>query len=198
MLPRLFGNRNATCLSCGTIEANGSGKFSGITNSALRAIRSLGATHVWYTGVIEHAHRPDYTAYGIARNNPHVIKGEAGSPYAITDYYDVDPDLADNPARRMEEFEDLIARTHEQGLKVVMDFVPNHVAREYHSDVAPKGVRDFGADDNPLAAFDPNNNFYYLPGTRFSPTNVHLGDYVEEPAKASGNDCFTPSPDRND
>ncbi|MBP3535105.1 MAG: alpha-amylase, partial [Muribaculaceae bacterium] len=95
-------------------------------------------------------------------------------------------------------FEDLIARTHEQGLKVVMDFVPNHVAREYHSDVAPKGVRDFGADDNPLAAFDPNNNFYYLPGTRFSPTNVHLGDYVEEPAKASGNDCFTPSPDRND
>lgn len=198
LLPRLFANANAACVPCGTIDTNGCGKFSGITNSALRAIRALGATHVWYTGVIEHAHRPDYTAYGIARHNPHIIKGEAGSPYAITDYYDVDPDLADNPANRMAEFEALIARTHEQGLKVVLDFVPNHVGREYHSDAAPKGVRDLGCDDNPLTPFDPNNNFYYLPGTRFKPTNVHLGDYIEEPAKASGNDCFTPSPDRND
>jgi len=198
MLPRLFGNSNPACTSCGTIETNGSGKFADITNSTLRAIRSLGATHVWYTGVIEHAHCPDYSAYGIPRNNPHVIKGQAGSPYAITDYYDVDPDLATDPARRMAEFEELIARTHEQGLKVVMDFVPNHVAREYHSDVAPKGHRDFGADDDPTLAFHPDNNFYYLPGTRFSPSDVYLGDYVEEPARASGNDCFTPAPGRND
>ncbi len=198
MLPRLFGNRNATCRPYGSIETNGSGKFSDITNSTLRAIRSLGATHIWYTGVIEHAHCPDYSAYGIPRNNPHVIKGQAGSPYAITDYYDVNPDLATDPARRMAEFEDLIARTHEQGLKVVLDFVPNHVAREYHSDVAPKGVRDFGSDDNPMVAFHPDNNFYYIPGTRFAPADVYLGDYVEEPARASGNDCFTPSPGRND
>ncbi len=198
MLPRLFGNRNATCRPYGSIETNGSGKFSDITNSTLRAIRSLGATHIWYTGVIEHAHCPDYSAYGIPRNNPHVIKGQAGSPYAITDYYDVDPDLATDPAHRMAEFEDLIARTHEQGLKVVLDFVPNHVAREYHSDVAPKGVRDFGSDDNPMVAFHPDNNFYYIPGTRFAPADVYLGDYVEEPARASGNDCFTPSPGRND
>lgn len=198
MLPRLFGNSNPTCAPCGSIETNGSGKFADITNSTLRAISSLGATHVWFTGVIEHAHHPDYSAYGIRRHNPHVIKGEAGSPYAITDYYDVDPDLATDPARRMEEFEDLIARTHEQGLKVVIDFVPNHVAREYHSDVAPKGVSDFGANDDPTLAFHPDNNFYYLPGTRFNPTNVHLGNYDEEPARASGNDCFSPSPDRND
>lgn len=198
MLPRLFGNRNATCQLCGNIATNGSGKFVDISNSVLRALRSLGATHIWYTGVIEHAHCPDYSAYGIKRNNPHIVKGEAGSPYAITDYYDVDPDLATDPAKRMEEFEALVARTHDQGLKVVLDFVPNHVARQYHSDVAPRGVSDLGADDNQLVAFDPNNNFYYLPGTRFNPTNVHLGDYVEEPAKASGNDCFTPSPDRND
>mgnify|MGYP002747382753 CR=1 FL=1 len=198
MLPRLFGNANPTCTPCGSIEQNGCGKFADITNSTLRAIRSLGATHVWFTGVIEHAHCPDYSAWGIRRHNPHVIKGEAGSPYAITDYYDVDPDLATDPARRMDEFEELVRRTHDQGLKVVLDFVPNHVGREYHSDAAPKGVRDFGADDNPLCAFRPDNNFYYLPGERFSPTNVHLGDYVEEPARASGNDCFSPHPDRND
>ena len=198
LLPRLFGNRTENPIPCGTIEQNGSGKFKDITSSALRAIKSLGATHVWFTGVIEHAHRPDYSAFGIQKHNPHVIKGEAGSPYAITDYYDVDPDLAVNPAKRMEEFDALVSQTHAVGLKVVIDFVPNHVAREYHSDVAPAGVRDLGADDNVCHSFNPQNNFYYLPGTRFAPTNVHLGDYVEEPAKASGNDCFTPSPDRND
>lgn len=198
LLPRLFGNRTENPTPCGTIEQNGSGKFKDITSSALRAIKSLGATHVWFTGIIEHAHRPDYSKYGIARHNPHIIKGEAGSPYAITDYYDVDPDLAVNPAKRMEEFEALVKRTHALGLKVVIDFVPNHVAREYHSDAAPRGVRDLGADDIVTHHFNPQNNFYYLPGTRFAPTNVHLGNYVEEPAKASGNDCFTPSPDRND
>ncbi|MDE5972360.1 MAG: alpha-amylase [Muribaculaceae bacterium] len=198
LLPRLFSNLNPSPVPCGTIEQNGCGKFSGVTSSALRAIRSLGATHVWFTGVIEHAHCPDYSAFGIRPDNPHVIKGQAGSPYAITDYYDVDPDLADNPAKRMEEFEAMIARTHRQGLKAIIDFVPNHVAREYHSDAAPRGVRDLGADDRQELAFHPDNNFYYMPGTRFAPTNVFLGDYSEEPARASGNDCFTPSPDRND
>lgn len=198
LLPRLFSNLCENPVACGTIEQNGCGKFSGVSSSALRAIKSLGATHVWLTGVIEHAHCPDYSAYGITPHNPHVIKGQAGSPYAITDYYDVDPDLADDPARRMEEFEALVERIHRQGMKVIIDFVPNHVGREYHSDAAPRGVRDLGRDDNNGVAFLPDNNFYYLPGTRFQPSNVFLGDYVEEPARASGNDCFTPSPDRND
>lgn len=198
LIPRLFSNLNDNCRPCGTIEQNGCGKFNGITASVLRSIKSLGATHVWYTGVIEHAHCPDYTAYGIARNNPCVIKGQAGSPYAITDYYDVDPDLAVNPSARMAEFEQLVKRTKSAGLGVLIDFVPNHVAREYHSDTAPEGVRDFGADDRRDVAFHPDNNFYYMPGTRFAPHDVFLGDYVEEPARASGNDCFTPSPDRND
>lgn len=198
LIPRLFSNLNDNCRPCGTIEQNGCGKFNGITASVLRSIKSLGATHVWYTGVIEHAHCPDYTAYGITRNNPCVIKGQAGSPYAITDYYDVDPDLAVNPSARMAEFEQLVKRTKSAGLGVLIDFVPNHVAREYHSDAAPEGVRDFGADDRRDVAFHPDNNFYYMPGTRFAPHDVFLGDYVEEPARASGDDCFTPSPDRND
>lgn len=198
LLPRLFGNQNTANIPCGTIEQNGCGKLNDITSSALRAIKSLGATHVWYTGVIEHAHCPDYTAYGIARHNSHVIKGQAGSPYAITDYYDIDPDLAVNPVERMKEFEQLLDRTHAQGLKAIIDFVPNHVGRQYHSDAAPRGVKDLGDGDIDNYWFHPDNNFYYLPGTRFSPSNVHLGDYVETPAKASGNDCFSPSPDRND
>ena len=97
----------------------------------------MGVTHVWYTGVIEHAHTSDYTMYGIPRHNPHIIKGKAGSPYAITDYYDIDPDLAFDVKNRMAEFEHLVNRTHKAGLKVIIDFVPNHVGREYHSDAHP-------------------------------------------------------------
>lgn len=201
MLPRLFTNYNTAPVAGGTIEQNGSGKLNLITRPILDSIRGLGATHVWYTGVIEHAHTPDYTRHGIARHNPHIIKGKAGSPYAITDYYDIDPDLAVNVDHRREEFDELVARTHEAGLKVIIDFVPNHVGREYHSDAAPEGVVDLGHDDNREMCFDPANNFYYITRQQFSPAGVDLGSgpdaYVEFPARASGDDCFTAFPGVN-
>ena len=138
VLPRLFGNDNAHCVKNGTIQQNGSGKFSAFTPEALKAIRELGITHIWYTGIIEHATQTDYSAYGIRKDHPDVVKGIAGSPYAVKDYYDVDPDLADNIPERMAEFEALVARTHAEGMKVLIDFVPNHVARQYYSDAKPK------------------------------------------------------------
>lgn len=197
VLPRLFGNRNGNLVKGGTIEQNGCGKFSAFTADRLKRIRSLGATHVWYTGVLEHATQTDYTAYDIRRDSPAVVKGLAGSPYAIKDYYDVDPDLADKPAARMKEFQSLVARTHRAGLKVLIDFVPNHVARQYHSDAAPEGVGDFGDADDKGKAFSPENNFYYILGAGFvSPQGG--GDYSEFPAKATGNDCFSATPGRFD
>lgn len=189
LLPRTFGNYNETRRPNGTREENGCGKFADITAKALKSISDLGATHVWYTGVIRHA-----TA---ERNTPSITKGLAGSPYSITDYYDVDPDLARNEAKRMEEFEALIARTHKAGLDVVIDFVPNHVSREYHSLCKPAGVRDLGEDDNPDWAFSPLNNFYYFPGETFRP-DFDIDGYTEYPAKATGNDCFTAHPGKND
>ena len=201
LLPRLFTNYCPDPVPNGAIYRNGSGKLNDITGKVLGYISALGATHVWYTGVIEHAHDADYTRFGIARNNPHVIKGKAGSPYAITDYYDIDPDLAVDVPRRMAEFEDLVERTHKAGLKVIMDFVPNHVARQYASDSAPAGVRDLGADDDTDMFFSPANNFYYIPRQKFSP-HISLGsgadEYIEFPAKATGNDCFTAFPGPND
>ena len=201
MLPRLFGNMNANCKPGGTCAENGCGKLNGITPNVLKAIKRLGATHIWYTGVIEHATKTDYSAYGISPCNPHVVKGNAGSPYAIRDYYDIDPDLAEDVRGRMGEFEDLVARTHREGLKVIIDFVPNHVAREYASDAKPHGVDDLGAHDDVTKAFDHDNNFYYLPNQQFAPS-ISLGDgcnkYVEFPAKATGNDCFTAFPSVND
>lgn len=197
VLPRLFGNRNGHPVKSGTMEQNGCGKFSSFTADRLRRIRSLGATHVWYTGVLEHATQTDYTAYGIRRDSPAVVKGLAGSPYAIKDYYDVDPDLADRPENRMKEFQSLVGRTHRAGLKVLIDFVPNHVARQYHSDAAPAGVGDFGDADDTGKAFSPGNNFYYIPGAAFvSPQGG--GEYNEFPAKATGNDCFSATPGRFD
>lgn len=201
LLPRLFTNYCDAPVVNGTLEENGSGKLNAITPVILDSIRGLGATHVWYTGVIEHAHDADYTAYGIARNNPHIIKGHAGSPYAIIDYYDIDPDLAEDVPARMSEFEALVARTHEAGLKVIIDFVPNHVGRQYHSDAKPAGIEDFGHGDNIEMFFERNNNFYYITRQQFAP-HIDLGSgadaYVEFPAKATGNDCFTAFPTVND
>lgn len=201
LLPRLFTNYCEFPVANGTIEQNGSGKMNLITPTVLNAIADLGATHVWYTGVIEHAHATDYSAFGITPDNPHVVKGHAGSPYAISDYYDIDPDIAVDVDRRMDEFSALVERTHAAGLKVIIDFVPNHVARRYASDAKPAGIADLGDGDNRDMFFARDNNFYYITRQQFAPA-IDLGHgadaYVEFPAKASGNDCFTAFPGRND
>lgn len=200
ILPRLL-NKCETCVPDGDITVNGSGKMNDFTPKVLAEIKKLGITHVWYTGVIEHAHATDYSAYGIKPDNPHVVKGKAGSPYAISDYYDIDPDIAQSVPDRMKEFENLVKRTHKSGMKVIIDFVPNHVARRYESDAKPVGIEDFGAGDDSTKFFDPNNNFYYITRQLFAPSiNLGEGDdaYVEFPAKASGNDCFSAFPNRND
>ena len=194
---RLYGNRNTTRKEWGTIEDNGSGKFDDFNESTLKHIKDMGISHVWFTGVIRHATQTDYSAYGIPKQHPAVVKGKAGSPYAICDYYDVDPDLATNVDKRMKEFEALIRRTHKAGLKVIIDFVPNHVARQYESIAKPKGVTDFGADDNTNDGFNPQNNFYYCPGCKLEPY-FDIQDYVEEPAKSTGNDHFDNHPGIND
>jgi len=189
IIPRLFANFNETRKRNGTKAENGCGKMADINERALKAISDLGATHVWYTGIIRHA-TAEY-------NNPAITKGKAGSPYAITDYYDVNPDLAKKEEKRMAEWEDLIARTHAAGLGVIMDFVPNHVSREYKSLCKPAGVEDLGEKDNPEWAFSPLNNFYYLPGQKFS-MDQNLHGYEEMPAKVTGNDCWNSHPGQND
>ena len=199
---RLFGNRSTTRKENGTLAENGCGKMSFFDATTLRRIKRLGITHVWYTGIIRHASKTDYSAYGIPRQHSAVVKGNAGSPYAITDYYDVDPDLADNVDDRMAEFEQLVERTHKAGLKVIIDFVPNHVARQYKSVKKPEGVKDLGEDDDTGMGFSPRNNFYYCVNTPFEPY-FDLNDkdgtaYSECPAKATGNDHFDNHPGIND
>ena len=200
VLPRLFGNKNTTNRRWGSIQENGCGKMNDFSTSVLRHIKDMGVTHIWYTGVIRHATVTDYSSFGIPRQHPEVVKGKAGSPYAITDYYDIDPDLAEDVDHRMEEFEALIARTHEAGLKVIMDFVPNHVAREYKSICKPARVKDLGENDHKENHFDIRNNFYYCWGQPLVLPHVagQQQVYTEIPAKATGNDRFTNTPDRND
>ncbi len=199
---RLFGNSNTTRKENGTLAENGCGKMSFFDAATLRRIKKLGVTHVWYTGIIRHASKTDYSAYGIPHQHPAVVKGNAGSPYAITDYYDVDPDLADNIDDRMSEFEQLVERSHKAGLKVIIDFVPNHVARQYKSVKKPEGVKDLGETDDTGMGFSPRNNFYYCTDTPFEPyfdLNDETGTpYSEFPAKATGNDHFDSHPGIND
>ena len=199
---RLYGNKTKNNKPNGTLQENGSAKMNDITATKLQRISRMGFTHVWFTGLIEHATQTDHTAFGISKDHPAVVKGKAGSPYAIKDYYDIDPDLAVSVPDRMKEFKALLNRTHKAGLKMVIDFVPNHVARHYHSDAAPKGVEDLGEKDDTTKGFDPQNNFYYLPGqqlrTDFARSAAQTEPYIELPAKATGNDCFNASPSRND
>ncbi|MCW8092190.1 alpha-amylase family protein [Alteromonas sp. ASW11-130] len=209
---RLFGNQNTTNEPWGTKEENGVGKFSDFTPKALAEIKALGVSHIWYTGVPHHALVADYTEYGISLDDPDVIKGRAGSPYAVKDYYNVNPDLADDPSRRLAEFEALIKRTHAQGMKVIIDIVPNHVARGYQSLTKPRGIEDFGASDDRTMAYARNNNFYYVPGKpfevpTFSVDTLPLGGeehpladnkFDEDPAKWTGNGAREAKPDVND
>ncbi|MDI5887804.1 alpha-amylase family protein [Flavobacterium yafengii] len=206
---RLFGNKNTTNKPWGTIEENGVGKFNDFTDTALREIKDLGVTYVWYTGVPHHALIRNYSDIGISNDDPEVVKGRAGSPYAVKDYYNVNPDLAVNPANRLQEFEALIARTHKAGLKVIIDIVPNHIARKYEGKSNPAGVRDFGADDDTTVEYKRDNNFYYIPNTHFEipdtdkPLNGEKnplidGKFEESPAKWTGNGSRLARPDKND
>lgn len=209
LFTRLFGNTNTTNKVYGTLAENGVGKFQDISPKALEELKKMGVTHVWYTGVIEHATMTDYTEYTIPLDDADVIKGRAGSPYAIKDYYDINPDLASNVPNRMNEFEELVQRTHTAGLKVIIDFVPNHVARSYRSDAKPSGVKDLGENDDTSKSFVASNNFYYLPGTSFIvphdykplgdlPHPTKDGKFNETPAKVTGNDKFTHAPGINE
>ena len=208
---RLFGNKNTTNKPWGTIEENGVGKFNDFTDKALTEIKNLGVTYIWYTGVPHHALVRDYTKFGISNDDPEVVKGRAGSPYAVKDYYNVNPDLAVDPSKRLEEFEALIARSHKNGLKVLIDIVPNHIARKYEGKTNPKGVRDFGADDDVNFEYARDNNFYYITGKSFQvPTSENYkplngeknplidGKFDENPAKWTGNGSRLSKPDIND
>ena len=208
---RTFGNKNSNRKPNGTLAENGVGKMNDFDDATLQQIKSLGVNCIWYTGIIRHATCTDYSAFGIPRQTPRVVKGKAGSPYAITDYYDIDPDIAGNVAERMSEFEDLVKRTHKEGLKVIIDFVPNHVAREYKSICKPKGVKDLGETDDMGKHFDANNNFYYCPnepldisaiplpkGTEPDNSNEMAAEYTETVARCTGNDKFDAHPQAND
>ena len=201
VLVRLFGNTCTRNVPYGTKQENGVGKFSDLTDAALEGIKQLGTTHIWLTGVVHHALVGDYTHIGIPNDIPYLVKGRAGSPYAIKDYYNVNPDLADDPTKRLEEFVALVERIHQHGLKVIIDIVPNHVARCYHSISMPKGVQDFGAQDKTQVGYSRDNNFYYnigeflsLPSTTigYTPEDTALrqlsqSPYKEYPAKWTGN-----------
>jgi glycosidase len=206
---RLFGNKNTDNKPWGTIEENGVGKFNDFTDKALQEIRDLGVTYIWYTGVPHHALIRDYTAIGVSNDDPDVVKGRAGSPYAVKDYYNVNPDLAVNPANREQEFDALVVRTHKAGLKILIDIVPNHIARKYEGRSNPEGVRDFGADDDVTVEYKRDNNFYYIPKSQFEvpdvvqPLNGEFnslsdGKFREIPAKWTGNGSRKAKPDKND
>lgn len=194
LFPRIFTNMNSTCLPGGSLEQNGSGKLNDIDHKVLLSLKSLGINTLWLTGIVEHATKTDFSKYGIDSDNPNIVKGEAGSAYAIKDYYDIAPAIATDVPGRMREFESLLERAHAENLRIIIDFVPNHTFRQYHSDSTPEGIEDFGTHDDKSKYFSPSNNYYYIPNQLFSPhfeLDKETPPYMEFPAKATGNDCFS-------
>ncbi|MCX6194023.1 MAG: alpha-amylase family glycosyl hydrolase [Cytophagales bacterium] len=204
MMFHLWGNQQTEVKRNGSAADNGVTKFKDVSVKGLKALKKKGYSHLYTTGILEHATMEDFSSYGSPLDHPQVVKGRAGSPFAIKDYYDVNPFLADNPVERLLEFSDMLDRIHASDLKLVLDFVPNHLARAYSSDQKPAGVVDFGQNDNKDISFSAANNFYYLPGTQFTiPTGVNppipvTVPYIEIPAKVSGNNVFSAQPSIND
>ncbi len=199
MLPRLWGNDKVRPKKNGSLEENGTGKFSDIDRNTLDYLKWMGCSHVWYTGVLRHSTQA--SEEGCVASHPQFVKGRAGSPYAICDYYDVNAYLADNPEDRISEFEELIRRTHEAGLKVLIDFVPNHVSRDYGKITPSAGHPVLGADDDKTVHWKAENDFFYYPGEKLNlPMAAPEGmePYCEYPAMATGNNCYTPNPGVND
>lgn len=199
ILPRLWGNDKIKPKKNGNLSDNGTGKFSDIDSATLDYIKWLGCSHVWFTGVIRHATQA--SEQGCTPSHPQFVKGKAGSPYAICDYYDVNAYLADDPEERMGEFESLVDRSHKAGLKVMIDFVPNHVSRDYGKVGFSEGHPCLGADDDKTAHWKAENDFFYYPGQSLTlPTSCPKGikPYEENPAMATGNNCYTPFPGIND
>ena len=199
MLPRLWGNSNESPVKGGTLSENGTGKFSDIDTATLEYLKWLGCSHVWFTGILRHSTQTSEA--GCTPSHPQFVKGNAGSPYAICDYYDVNAYLADDPDKRMEEFEALIKRSHDAGLKVIMDFVPNHVSRDYGKVNPSKGHPVLGAEDDRSVHWRPENDFFYYPGQRLtlpSPVPAGYEPYEEFPAMATGNNCYNANPGVND
>lgn len=190
---RHFSNFKQGGQPWGDIAQNGCGSFVDVNDAALESIARLGVTHIWLTGVLRHATRTEYP--GIPASPECVVKGKAGSPYAVTDYYDIDPDLAKNSERRMEEFQALLKRCRRWGLIPLIDFVPNHVSRNYRSLVKPECT--FGAHDRTDVFFARDNSFYYL--EPFGGNRTLLlpeGEYHPERGcgRVSGNNAATWTP----
>jgi len=199
MLPRLWGNGKTRSKKNGSLKENGTGKFSDIDTATLDYIKWLGCSHVWYTGILRHSTQA--SEQGCIPSHPQFVKGKAGSPYAICDYYDVNAYLADDPHKRMEEFEALIQRTHDAGLKLIIDFIPNHVARDYGKHSPVPGHPILGKDDDTCVHWKEDNDFIYYPGHHLTlPTEAPEGmePYHEYPAMATGNNCYSPEPCIND
>lgn len=199
VLPRLWGNDTENPVKNGSLAENGTGKFSDINDKTLEYLDWLGCTHVWYTGVLRHSTQE--SEQGCLASHPQFVKGRAGSPYAICDYYDVNPYLADNPQERMAEFEALVHRTHQKGLKVIIDFVPNHVSRDYGKVSFSEGHPLLGGEDDKSVHWKKENDFFYYPGESLqlpTPPPPGMAPYKEMPAMATGNNCYSPAPGIND
>ncbi|WP_373821247.1 pullulanase, partial [Jeotgalibaca porci] len=119
-------------------------------------IEDLGATHVQLLPVMSyffadefnrHERMPEYAAGGTNYNWGY----DPQSYFALTGMYSED---AADPAKRIEEFKNLINEIHKRGMGVILDVVYNHTARDYiFEDLEPNYYHFMEADGTPKTNF---------------------------------------------
>jgi glycosidase len=84
------------------------GTFKGLEDR-LPELKALGVTVVWLMPI-----------HPVGELNR---KGTLGSPYSISDYYAINPEFG-----TLDDFRSLVAATHRQGMKIIVDLVANHTS----------------------------------------------------------------------
>ncbi|PRO72508.1 alpha-amlyase [Alteromonas alba] len=144
-------SKDAVIYQVNTRQFSQAGTFDGVTEK-LSHIAGLGATIMWLMPIhpIGEKHR----------------KGELGSPYAVKDYFAVNPEFGDESSLRR-----LIKEAHALGLKVILDWVPNHSAWDNHlvTQHPEWYARDYKGDFRPSPWWDWSDIIefdYEQPGLR--------------------------------
>ena len=112
-------SKNAAIYELNTRQFTPEGTFAAAAEHLPR-LKELGITIVWLMPIHE-----------IGAENR---KGTLGSPYSVKDYYSVNPEFG-----TLDDLKAFVARAHELGLYVIIDWVANHTAwdnplREEHPD----------------------------------------------------------------
>jgi alpha-amylase len=102
---------NAILYECNIRQFSPEGNLTGVSNQ-LQRLKDLGIDVLWLMPI-----------HPIGALNRKEKATDLGSPYSVKDYYAVNPDFG-----TIDDLKNLVSKAHGLGLKVILDWVPNHTS----------------------------------------------------------------------